>query len=80
MTDKTKKVKCPECGEEIDTLDEITSYSKKSTLELSPEGDRLVVIEDSSLDEDDHYYECPECGGIIAEAQDEAITFLKGGE
>jgi len=80
MTDEAKKVVCPICSEEINTLDEIVSYTKKSTLELSPEGDRLVVIEDSSLDEDDHYYECPECGRIIAEARDEAITFLKGGE
>jgi predicted RNA-binding Zn-ribbon protein involved in translation (DUF1610 family) len=65
--------KCPKCGKVINYL--INVESGWASYRFDGEN---YEYEDFEADGSVNLFECPECGEVIAESQDEASEFLKG--
>ena len=68
---------CPFCKQEINYLNQYTSWEKQ--VKFFSETEQLLVDEyiNDYFDED---YECPECSGFITSSMEKAENFLKGGK
>jgi len=70
-----KKVKCPYCGAEIDTL--INLQSGVASYEMDKFGN-YEDLHNFEPDNDTNIWECPECHERIADNEKDAIAFLNG--
>ena len=70
--------KCPECGEEINTL--IAWIPKEDKCNVSLNSDNTLNYESTDIIEGKGptEYECPICGKIIFNSETNAKKFLKG--
>lgn len=69
---------CPECGEEIDCLEEITTGTMRYRLSLVNGKEEYDMKDFESDCRGDPTYLCPECYEELPFSTDEAIEFLKG--
>ena len=72
------KIRCPHCGNETNILYEVYTGV---TVRLKVEVDEDVIMSKgkydlSALDSIVPHYECPECGGKVAEDTDEMLEML----
>jgi predicted RNA-binding Zn-ribbon protein involved in translation (DUF1610 family) len=77
MTKVAKKGKCPECGEEIDHLDNNALEMNYYTIALDEEG-RLNYELDTTEPGETGEFRCPECGKLIARTEGAAMRVLNG--
>jgi len=64
--------KCPKCGKVINWLINVESGW------ASYRFDGNYEFEDFEADGNVNHFECPECGEVIAQTEEEATKFLKG--
>jgi predicted RNA-binding Zn-ribbon protein involved in translation (DUF1610 family) len=77
------EIKCPKCGKEIDTLNNVQSGTASWTMCLDSNGDTDYEQDRHEFfisDDQQNDWNCPNCGHIIATDEEDAIKFLKTGE
>jgi uncharacterized protein with PIN domain len=72
-----KKIICPECNAEIDSLRNITTGSMEYRVTIV-EGDVQYETEEFEPDASVNEYWCPECEAVLFTDEAKAIDFLKG--
>lgn len=79
-TGEAKKVKCPQCGEEVENLVAFSLCWQESDFRLvdnegSYGGPLPDVVPVESIENE---FECPKCSAPIATGYHSAVAFLKG--
>lgn len=74
-----KKVKCPKCKEEINSLINVQNVWVSYYAELDKNGDIQYEGKDRwDGNTDENGYDCPNCDETLFTSEEEAINFLKG--
>ena len=71
--------KCPKCGKVINWLINVESGWASYRFDGNYYSYNYE-FEDFEADGSVNYFECPECGEVIAQTEEEAREFLKGGK
>jgi len=75
-------VTCPNCGEEIPSLEKCYISTQETTLRYI-KGDKYVLGDQLEFDmpeieTDSEYYQCPLCRESVCSSDERALEFLKG--
>lgn len=72
-------MKCPDCNEEINSLDKIVYGYMESHLNINKDGNpnygKPFFVSDGS----DSEYQCPQCCGVLFMNEIDAVKFLRSG-